>query len=591
MSTARFLDLAVAAPQTKAGDGVDHPELPARPSDQCRPPRRRSRYWVGIVQTLATGVVLATVAVGNASANSYDVYACYAGAGTYLNPGNSAASWTLADNDGSAYYLPYDQCGSGGANGFGVISHSGYVAPAGDYGEVVFQAPAGLHLRRVQLWRSLFDYGLGSGGASQRSYAWNTADGALTGVGDEFDGSADVPRGAAGSGTLTNHGIAAGNYLDVNLAAALPAQYAYTIGCSFASGCTTGGHDPNDPNGPDTILDIFGAIVSIEDDLPPTLTLSNAGLLDGGPQSGTVPLTINASAIAGIAKVELYVDGASTPVLTQDFTHTPNCQFWKAAPCQDLQAYQLPIDTSKLPNGRYYVTVKAYDPAGNVATASSPDPIDVDNKRPRIPNGTPCPGESLAVKIDGRRSPRTIDYGRRARLTGVLSCRGAAMPGARVAIIGDGVHVNAVTAANGVFALVVPKGHSRHLTISYTAYNTDTKPAAVKRVTIAVRPQIRLVISPRRTANGGTIVWRGQIVGGPYPATGIPLQMQVREGRRWQTFDEISVVNRGRVGYRYTFKRTTSPTSYSFRVALPQGGAVGYPYAFGASNVVSVFVN
>ena len=57
------------------------------------------------------------------------MYACYAGQGTYLNPGYSAASWTLTDNNGSTYYDPFDQCGAT-FNGFGVISRGGgYARP------------------------------------------------------------------------------------------------------------------------------------------------------------------------------------------------------------------------------------------------------------------------------------------------------------------------------------------------------------------------------------------------------------------------------------------------------------------------------
>jgi hypothetical protein len=590
MSTARSFDVAAAAVHAEAGNRREHTKRGRLPTPRCGAGRRTSCRATSF-KALVLGFLVAGASAANASANSYDVYACYAGAGTYVNPGASAASWTLRANNPTAdAYLPYNQCGSRGPNGFGVISHSGYVAPAGEWGAVDVQAPEALHIRRVQLWRSLYDYGVGSGSTSQRNYAWNTADGQLPGVGDDFDGSVDVPHGAAGSGSLTNHGITPTNYLDINLAAALPSEYTYVVGCGFPNGCATGGQDPVTPNGPDTILDIYGAIVSIEDDVPPTITLDGTGLLDGGVQSGTVPMTIDASAIAGIARVELYVDGASTPAFAQDFTNTPHCQFWELIPCQDLEGFQMAIDTSTLQNGRHYMTVAAYDPAGNVATVSSPAPVTVENQRRPTPNGTPCPGEALAVKIDGKRSPAIIGYGRHARLTGVLSCRGVAMAGARVAIVGGGVKTSAVTAANGGFAFLVPRGHSRELTISYTAYNTDTKPAAVKRVTIAVRPRIKLIISPHRTTNGATIVWRGRIIGGPYPATGIPLQVQVREGGRWQTFDEIEVSNHGRIGYRYTFERTTSPTRYSFRVALPRSGAVGYPYAYGASNVVRVLV-
>ncbi len=110
---------------------------------------------MAVIATCTVAAVLMLAASARvAAANSYDVYACYAGQGTYLNPGDSAISWSLADNNGAAYYLPFNQCGATD-NGFGVISRSGYIAPAGDYGEVYFEAPSGLRISRVQLWRSL----------------------------------------------------------------------------------------------------------------------------------------------------------------------------------------------------------------------------------------------------------------------------------------------------------------------------------------------------------------------------------------------------------------------------------------------------
>jgi len=332
-----------------------------------------------VVSTVGVAAALASTTSVAAAADSYDVYACYAGQGTYLNPGDSAVSWSLAENNGSAYYLPFDQCG-GSDNGFGVISRSGYIAPAGDYGEVFFEAPAGLRISRVQLWRSLYDYGLGSGGSSQRNYAQNEADGILPSVGDEFDGSAEVPHGAAGSGDTTENGIVPSNYISIDLAASLPHTYAYVIGCGFASGCTTGGHDPQSPSGPDTVLKIYGAIVSVKDDAPPTLSLGNTGLLNGTTQSGTAPLTLNAADAAGIAKVEIYAGNSVSPSSTQDFTQTSHCAFYEAVPCENLSNYQYPVDTAKLPNGTYYVTAKAYDPAGNAVAVSSPSPVTVENQ-------------------------------------------------------------------------------------------------------------------------------------------------------------------------------------------------------------------
>ena len=90
-------------------------------------------------------------------------------------------------------------------------------------------------------------------------------------------------------------------------------------------------------------------------------------------------------------------------------------------------------------------------------------------------------------------------------------------------------------------------------------------------------PRIRLHITPTRTYNGSTIDWSGRISGGPYPADGVALLVEVREGSRWQPFDEVVAVD-GRFAYRYTFLRTTEPTSYRFRVALPASGSSGYDY-------------
>jgi hypothetical protein len=122
---------------------------------RCR--TRMAMILAGAVAAIAAATAL-TLVVGAcvAAANSYNVYACYAGQNSYLNPGDSAISWAPANNNGSSYYDPYDQCG-GTTNGFGVISRSGDWAPVGDYGEVYFQAPPGLRIQQVQLWRSLVD--------------------------------------------------------------------------------------------------------------------------------------------------------------------------------------------------------------------------------------------------------------------------------------------------------------------------------------------------------------------------------------------------------------------------------------------------
>jgi hypothetical protein len=576
-------------------------------------PEHRRRYARITASTLGvTAALLLAVGARVAAARSYDVYACYAGQGSYLNPGDSAASWTLASNDAN-YYLTYDQCG-GTTNGFGVESIGGYTAPLGDDGEVYFQAPAGLHIQQVQLWRSLIDYGIGEGGTSQRNYAWNLADGQLPGVGDEFDGSADVPYGAVGSGETTNNGIVSSNYISVNLAAALPSQYAYVIGCGFDNGCPTGGQNAAVPSGPDTILRIYGAIVSVEDDTPPTLTLPNTGLLDGGVQSGTVPLTINASAIAGIAKLEVYAGSSTTPSFTQDFTQTPNCQFWEAVPCQNLSNYQYLLDTTKLSNGTYYITVKAYDPAGNVVAVSSPSPVTVQNATGATRSSTPIgPGSPLALrgaangtnasdqaKLTARwegtsKEMRTSRYGTLDRITGRLTGPGGVdISGASIDVDETPEYEGARTVSlagvrtgpTGEWSLNLPRGiSSSTLRFAYRSHVDDTVPVATASLTLRVHAGIALRIAPRVTSVGHSIYFTGVVHGAPIPPGGKQLVLEASSGGEWIEFRTIRTDSRGRYHASYRFK-LPGPVTYRFRVLASY--EADFPFLNGTSNTIDV---
>jgi hypothetical protein len=216
--------------------------------------------------------------------------------------------------------------------------------------------------------------------------------------------------------------------------------------------------------------------------------------------------------------------------------------------------------------------------------------VDVGSGTPvaHIANGTPCAGPQLALKVNGRSNPAPIRYGHGATINGLLRCGSVPVREAKVLVSG-GLSGIVQTNAQGAFIFSVPPGPGRTLAFSYTAYSDDTTPAATARAVIAVYPVITLAIGPRHTHNDATITWRGKIAAGPYPPGGVTLLIQVREGRRWQTFDQITT-STGRFAYRYTFRRTTQPTTYTFRVALPASGSGGYPYAPAGSNTIRVHV-
>jgi hypothetical protein len=144
---------------------------------------------------------------------------------------------------------------------------------------------------------------------------------------------------------------------------------------------------------------------------------------------------------------------------------------------------------------------------------------------------------------------------------------------------------------DGSFSYKVPKGPDRTLEFSYTAFSDDPNPAARATVVIMIRPKIKLKITPQHTRNEHTIHWSGTIGAGPYPRQGVSLVVEVQEGRHWRAFDQVVANAKGRFSYSYRFHATEEPTTYAFRIALPNTGAQGYPYAPGGSNVVNVRVD
>jgi hypothetical protein len=209
---------------------------------------------------------------------------------------------------------------------------------------------------------------------------------------------------------------------------------------------------------------------------------------------------------------------------------------------------------------------------------------------PHTPNGSPaCETARLAIHVNGRGTKARVRYGHAVKVHGTLLCGTAPLIGATVLIGGGGLNTSASTNQLGQFSYAVPRGPNRTIRFGYRAFADDPKLAAAATAYVSVLPRISLTISPRRTVNDGTIEWSGRVQGGPYPAGGVTLLVEVKEGSRWQPFDELVALD-GRFRYRYTFLRTTQPTSYRFRVALPANGADGYHYTPSASNQIVVRV-
>jgi hypothetical protein len=327
-------------------------------------------------------------------------------------------------------------------------------------------------------------------------------------------------------------------------------------------------------------IEIFGAELTLNDEVPPTVSVTGVQNEGQGTFTGPIATTFTASdPDAGVETAELLLDGV--PIATHSYASS--CSYTRLQPCPATISDR--FGGISLPEGGHELAVRITDAAGNTAIA----PV------PHMANGVPCPGPTLALTADGKPAEVTIPYGQAVTIEGRLACGLTPVPGATVSL-GTAALVDVPLAAgpvltgpDGTFSYQLPPGPSRELVFGYRAYSNESAPTTQATVQIDVRPRMTLRISPRRTYNHGTIRWSGRVEGGPYPADGMPVLVQVKEGRRWQTFEELKVHN-GVIAYDYTFLRTHNPTAYTFRIALPSNGDVGYPYAANASPGVSVYV-
>src|SRR4029079_11016133 len=61
-----------------------------------------------LLSTLAVALLTPTA---TATANTYDVYSCWAGAGTFRNPNASSAAWTMDQANAGGHFAPNNDCG------------------------------------------------------------------------------------------------------------------------------------------------------------------------------------------------------------------------------------------------------------------------------------------------------------------------------------------------------------------------------------------------------------------------------------------------------------------------------------------------
>ncbi len=546
--------------------------------------------------------LLGLLAAGSpAAANSYHDFLCRIPYGP--SAGRAAPTDDVTYATAGTFVFSGDSCPGGGAL---YASMSGETTqPYGTTALNTFTAPGGLTISGFTLWRYEADGPSQPYGSPASNLLYSPGPPSVQGLCAQS--LSCTSRGTPNNPFDPSNAVSVGSLSGVT-------QIQWSAACGGGPGgtCPASGSLSSQYN-------VYAADIDLVDNTPPTVSGVGGPLLAGGTLAGSQAISFNAAdGQSGVYGGSLLVDGHTVVSQILD-TNGGACEslnvtgdgqrsFEHAQPCKSSLSASLTLNTNLLTAGQHSLELIVEDAAGNqtiayngTITTSGPPSVGVNGsingRGPHIANGDPCAGEALELAVNGKRRPPIITYGKSVTVRGVLHCGTVPIRGARVAVAtlgGPGsaaIDTSVETALDGSFAYKVPSGPDRTLEFSYTAYSDDPGPSATATAAIRIRPRIKLRITPHLSSNGHSIHWAGTVTGGPYPRQSVTLDVEVKEGRRWRIFDQVVANSKGRFHYSYRFHATDEPTSYTFRVGLPDSGSGGYPYTPGASNTINVHVN
>lgn len=305
-------------------------------------------------------------------------------------------------------------------------------------------------------------------------------------------------------------------------------------------------------------------------------------------------LRVRASdATSGLARSEIEVQREGEPV-------------WRPLPTEPTgDGFSAFLDDEALPFGGYVVRARTVDQAGNEASTNLREdgavaqlklPIRlVSNLQVGARGKRRCTGRGKQGTCRYRlRSRVGVSYRGTKRLYGRLRVgqeplrgtpvevwRQTKLPGAPLERI-DTV----TTSKTGRFQVKATKGPARLLRFRYAGT------PQVRGIQGDVRMQVRgtTTFKPGRSRvlNGDYVTLRGRVQGGPLPATGKLVELQVHTRRQWRTFAQPRTNAAGRWEYRYRFEQIRRSVRFRFRARLR--AEPGYPYETGTSRTRRILV-
>jgi hypothetical protein len=492
-------------------------------------------------RTAVAGLIAASVAwfaqPGFAQAGTYVIRNCNVPGAV----GKPVGPWVMNQTPGAFWS---DDCAQGG--GFGVNAGS---LPASTSTGVQLSAPPTIAIRRIRLW---IVARLRSTMAPLFAGAFNSnAAGATTFV-DLF--------ASPGGSTLT------APYENLSLPADT-SSYMVSINCGDGSGTPCAPVDTN-------VLEVRGVETTLEETVAPTGTINGGDLLAGTAQSGVRPLGYSVSDQgSGVSAVSVLL--GSTIAGISDFTS--ECGFADFAGCPRARSGSVSVDTRKVADGIYPVSIRIKDAAGNEQTVASPTAIQVVNG---LTTSDLSRGLSTGVRLivsfaSNHHRSTTVAYGRRVLIRGrVVAPDNAPVAGATVQA--DELPASRfrkprtaalTTAADGSFVYTAERGPSRTIQLTYP----------VSGVSQRLRLRVKSAASIAVQLSGTLVRYRGRVTSTPLPKRGKLVEIQGRApGAGWKTFAKLRTNRRGAYAGTYRLRVHRPGVRLQFRVRVPKER--GYPF-------------
>jgi hypothetical protein len=322
------------------------------------------------------------------------------------------------------------------------------------------------------------------------------------------------------------------------------------------------------PNWPDDAVFIEYTVIP---GAPPTVRLSPAP----GHVAAGQPVNVHAEAADNrqVVRVEFRLAGR--------------------APVVDTSApYDASLDSSGLRSGGQPVTATAVDETGRSTTATATVTLDP------VANGAGASNGARLTAGFGKRHPRprvTIPYGAATYVRGRLTDEnGRPITGAVIRVAsrvltgmsGFRSLPPVSTGRDGGFAYRAPRGPSRQLLLTYTAFNDEPQPTAVRLVRLKTRAGVRMRADRRSVRPGGVVHFHGRLQGGHSPRRGVLVVLEgLQRGFGWRTFKTVRA-RHGRFHSSYRFVRAAPGATIRFRATVREQAT--YPWATGRSRSVAV---